>query len=69
MAKQDNKRSIHVYAHWLGMVDPLLMGVLHSDRLKGKEIFSFEYDEDWLKSEYAQIQDQNIRLHLSTQLS
>ena len=49
MAQQDNKRSLHVYAHWLGMGDPMQIGVLHSDRLRGKEIFSFEYDEDWLK--------------------
>ena len=47
MAKQDNKRSISVYAHWIGMENPILMGALHSNRLKGKEIFSFEYVNDW----------------------
>ena len=41
MAKQDNKRAIRVYAYWQGMEDPFLMGILHSDRLKGKELFSF----------------------------
>ena len=48
MAKQNNSRNISVYAHWSGMEDPLLMGVLHSDRLKGKEVFSFEYIDEWL---------------------
>ena len=63
MAKQDNKRSIHVYAHWLGIVDPLLIGVLHSDRLRGKEIFSFEYDENWLKNGPSQLLDPNLQLY------
>ena len=63
MAKQDNKRSIHVYAHWLGIVDPLLIGVLHSDRLRGKEVFSFEYDENWLKNGPSQLLDPNLQLY------
>jgi len=57
MAKQDNKRSISVYAHWLGMDAPLLMGILHSDRLKGKEIFSFNYVENWLQKGPSQLLD------------
>ena len=44
MAKKNIKRNIRVYAHWIGMKKPRFMGVLRSDRLKGKEIFSFEYD-------------------------
>jgi len=63
MAKQDNKRSIHVFAHWLGIVDPLLIGILHSDRLRGKEIFSFEYDENWLKNGPSQLLDPNLQLY------
>ncbi len=63
MAKQVNKRSISVYAHWQGMDDPLLIGVLHSDRLKGKEVFSFEYDENWLKSGPSQLLDPNLQLY------
>ena len=63
MARHDNKRSIYVYAHWQGMDDPLLMGVLHSDRLKGKEVFSFEYDEDWLKNGPSQLLDPNLQFY------
>jgi len=63
MAKQDNKRSIKVYAHWLGMEKPYLMGILHSDRLKGKEIFSFEYHGDWLKNGPAQLLDPRLQLY------
>ncbi|GAA3623300.1 type II toxin-antitoxin system HipA family toxin [Flavivirga jejuensis] len=63
MAKQNNKRSISVYADWLSMEKPLLMGILHSDRLKGKEIFSFEYDGDWLQNGPAQLLDPSLQLY------
>lgn len=63
MAKQDNKRSIRVYAHWQGMDAPFLMGILHSDRLKGKEIFSFEYVENWLQKGPSQLLDPSLQLY------
>jgi serine/threonine-protein kinase HipA len=63
MAKQNNKKSIYVYAHWLGIDNPLLMGTLHSDRLKGKEIFSFEYIEDWLQNGPSQLLDPSLQLY------
>jgi serine/threonine-protein kinase HipA len=63
MAKKNNKRSISVYADWLSMERPLLMGILHSDRLKGKEIFSFEYDRDWLQNGPAQLLDPSLQLY------
>lgn len=63
MAKQSNKRSVYVYAHWEGMKDPFFMGILHTDRLKGKEIFSFEYDEKWLQEGPSQLLDPNLQLY------
>ncbi|WP_395050930.1 type II toxin-antitoxin system HipA family toxin [Flavobacterium sp.] len=63
MAKQNNSRNISVYAHWSGMEDPLLMGILHSDRLKGKEVFSFEYIDEWLKNGPAQLLDPSLQLY------
>lgn len=62
MAKKNHKRCIEVYADWLNMDQPLLMGFLYSDRLKGKEIFSFEYDDNWLKSNPAQLLDPSLQL-------
>jgi serine/threonine-protein kinase HipA len=67
MAKQNNKRSIRVYAHWLGMENPLLVGILYSDRLKGKELFSFEYDGTWLQFEQAQLLDPGLKLYTGLQ--
>lgn len=63
MAKQDNKRSIYVYADWLGIEKPFLIGILHSDRLKGKEIFSFEYVKDWLQNGPSQLLDPSLQLY------
>jgi len=63
MAKQDNKREISVYAHWAGIESPKLMGKLYSERLKGKEVFSFEYNNEWLQSEPAQLLDPSLQLY------
>lgn len=63
MDKKDNKRSINVYAHWQGMPEPFLMGVLNSDRLKGKELFSFKYDRNWLQNGPSQLLDPNLQLY------
>ncbi|MGE0090814.1 MAG: type II toxin-antitoxin system HipA family toxin [Bacteroidales bacterium] len=58
-----NKRKIFVYADWKGIDSPFLIGILYSDRLKGKEIFSFEYTEEWLKSEHAFLMDPYLQLY------
>jgi serine/threonine-protein kinase HipA len=63
LAKQDNKRYIIVYAHWSGMENPSLMGTLHSDRLKGKEVFSFRYLDEWLQNGPAQLLDPSLQLY------
>lgn len=63
MVKRDTKTSVLVYAHWQGMENPLLMGILHSNRLKGKELFSFEYNQGWLQNGPSQLLDPNLRLY------
>lgn len=63
MTKQNNKRTINVYVHWIGMDNPIQMGTLHSDRVKGKELFSFEYESAWMKSEQAQLLDPSLQLY------
>ena len=46
---EEKKKTILVYAGWTdGM--PALMGHLYADSMRGKEIFSFEYDKEWLNS-------------------
>ena len=43
-----NETKIWVYADWEFLEEAQLMGVLTSQRLRGKEIFSFEYTETWM---------------------
>ena len=63
MSKKKTKREIYVYAHWQEMGKPVIMGILHSELLRGKEIFSFEYNDDWLKSRNAQLLDPALQLY------
>ncbi|RAV99657.1 type II toxin-antitoxin system HipA family toxin [Pseudochryseolinea flava] len=60
MAKKGAHRTICVYADWVGLGPPTLMGLLHSTLLRGKEIFSFEYDDAWLKSRSSQTLDPDL---------
>lgn len=62
MAKQGEKRRVYVYANWEGLGEPILLGVLHSVVLRGKEVFSFEYDSDWLKSNHGFSLDPDLQL-------
>jgi len=63
MSKRNTKRSIIVYADWDGLETPQLMGVLFAELLRGKEIFSFEYDNGWLNSDNAQLLDPDLQLY------
>ena len=67
MAKQENKRCLHVYANWQGIEAHILMGALYSERLKGKEIFSFEYNKKWLAYDQAQLLDPELQLYAGLQ--
>ncbi len=49
------------------MKEPVLMGVLKAEFTRGKEIFSFSYSEDWLKSSYSQILDPELQLYSGSQ--
>lgn len=58
-----SKKDILVYAHWEGLHEPTLMGILSATPAKGKEVFSFEYDKDWLKSGFTSIIDPDLQLY------
>jgi serine/threonine-protein kinase HipA len=38
---------IFVYAHWVELKEPVLMGILSAHQVKGRKSLSFEYDESW----------------------
>lgn len=57
------KTNIYVYAHWKGMQDPKIIGILAAQQAKGKKAFSFEYDKNWLKTEQKFLLDPGIQLY------
>ena len=63
MSSKNNKRDVFVFAYWEPMEEPVLMGILHSELLRGKEVFSFAYENAWLQSEYAQVLDPDLGLY------
>jgi serine/threonine-protein kinase HipA len=63
MAAANTKKEIQVYAHWQGLREPSLMGVLSVSPAKGKESFSFEYADAWLKSDFSQMIDPDLQLY------
>ena len=62
-----NKTDIYVYAHWLGMQEPKLIGILSAQQAKGKKAFSFEYDTVWLKTGQKFLLDPDISLFSGSQ--
>ena len=63
MVKTYEKKEILVYAHWQGLAAPARMGTLTVTSGKGKEVFSFEYAADWLKSGFTQMLDPDLQLY------
>ena len=57
------KTEIYVYAHWVGMPEPKVIGILSAQQAKGKKAFSFEYDKNWLKTEQKFLLDPDIQLY------
>lgn len=63
MAKTETRKEIFVYADWIGIKErPVLLGILYSEIVRGKEIFSFEYSKEWINSKFAQVIDPDLAL-------
>lgn len=43
-------KEIIVYADWQDLPSIIRMGILWAEQLQGEEVFSFEYDKQWLQS-------------------
>jgi len=67
MTQKTDHKEIFVYAHWRGLDSPFLMGVLSINITRGKEIFSFEYNDDWLQSGNAQDLDPDLGFYAGPQ--
>lgn len=62
-----NKTDIYVYADWVGLSQPTLVGVLSAHQAKGRKAFSFEYDKQWLKANDRRLIDPDIQFYSGQQ--
>jgi serine/threonine-protein kinase HipA len=62
MTMENEKREVFVYADWDGLAGTMLMGKLLVNRTRGKEIFAFEYDSEWMNSGFNMYLDPNLGL-------
>lgn len=60
---------VYVFADWVGLKQPTLVGLLSADRVKSKEHFRFAYAETWLADKNAQQIDPDLRLYRGEQHS
>jgi serine/threonine-protein kinase HipA len=63
MTMKKASRKIYVYASWREIGEPVLMGTIHASITRGVEIFSFEYDKEWLTSKHAMAIDPDLQLY------
>lgn len=63
------KQEIFVYADWLGLNEPHLIGVLTAHQAKGKKAFSFEYEKEWLLTKPEIFLDPAIHFYSGMQFS
>lgn len=56
------EKIIYVYYDGEQVSAPVLMGALESVTLRGKEIFSFQFDQNWLQSRLARSFDPDLQL-------
>lgn len=62
------EKEIYVYADWQGLAsEPVLMGVLNTTYSRGKEIFSFHYDEKWLATGTSLHLDPDLQFYTGRQ--
>lgn len=59
-------KNIYVYAHW-EETEPVLMGCLNVQSTRGREIFSFAFTDEWLKSSSARMLDPDLQLYSGRQ--
>jgi serine/threonine-protein kinase HipA len=63
------RRAIEVWADWRGLGGPRQVGVLHATPSRGRELFAFEYQADWLAAPAALALDPQLRLFAGPQFA
>jgi serine/threonine-protein kinase HipA len=67
MARKNERKYIYVYADWIGIDGPQLMGVLAVDVVRGEEVFSFSYDDKWIAKGFSQELDPDLQFYSGDQ--
>ena len=65
--KRRGQQIIYVYADWLKDSEPVIIGTLFSELLRGKEVFSFKYDNAWFRNSQSQLIDPDLQLYSGIQ--
>ena len=63
----NTSKNIFVYAAWEELRVPTLLGCLNSQLVRGKEIFAFEFDSEWLESKSLQMLDPDLQFYAGRQ--
>jgi serine/threonine-protein kinase HipA len=63
----EGKFDIYVFADWVGIEKPTIIGTLSAHFAKGKKAFSFEYDKNWLKTDAQRLLDPDIEFYSGPQ--
>lgn len=61
------QRSIYIYFDDVYSDAPQLIGILSSQLLRGKEVFSFEFADEWLHNSRCQLLDPDLQLYAGRQ--
>lgn len=59
---KNSEQLIYVYCDWGNFFTPILVGTLHAAPARGKIIFSFEYESNWLRHPAATMLDPSLQL-------
>jgi len=62
-------KKINVYADWICLKVPNQMGILTTVQTRGKEIFSFEYTQDWILSGQSLSIDPKLQFYTGLQFN
>jgi serine/threonine-protein kinase HipA len=60
-------KNIYFYADWSGLNGPSLIGTLRAESIRGSEVFSFEYDNNWLHSDQLFVMDPDLNYYSGPQ--
>ena len=56
----EQHKNIYVYIDCIESEEPIYMGMLHSEMIRGKEVFSYENNPDWLKHSHFRALDPDL---------